>query len=303
MRNRGIMLQFDHHKAYCPLPKMDVHHLALSPSQIGACSLHEFQRNSALKGQTTTPTPQGEGFMAALVLTETSGHRSWINGREIAVRPALAGQFRFFDLRNSFIAELPPAFHTVHLFMPNAALSKRAGGSPKWDWEEDSFYDDPILSHLVRAMIPAIRNPSFQDQLFCDLILQAASRHVAGKYADLIFVKPLSARNLSRKEESQAKGILLDRIGGNVSLDEVASACGVSTDHFGKMFKWSTGLPPYRWLTLQRIERAKLLLRSSNDSLVEIALECGFANQSHFTRVFSREVGLSPGRWRRQGGA
>jgi AraC family transcriptional regulator len=277
---------------------MDVRHLALSPSQIGGCSLHEFRRDYGLKGQ-TSPTPLGEGFMAALVLTDTSGHRSWINGREIAVQPALADQFRFFDLRNSFTAELPSAFHTIHLFMPNAALSKRAGGSPKWGWEEDSFYNDPILSHLIRAMIPAIRDPSFQDQLFCDLILNAASRHVASKYADLTFAKSSSVRNLSRQEESRAKEILLDRMGGNVSLDEVANTCGVSSDHFGKMFKWSTGSSPYRWLTLQRIERAKELLRNSSDSLVEIGLACGFANQSHFTRVFSREVGLSPGKWRR----
>jgi AraC family transcriptional regulator len=292
-------MRVDHHKEYCPLPEMDVRHLALSPSQVGGCSLHEFRRSHGLKEQ-TTPTPQGEGFMAALVLTETSGHRSWVNGREIAVRPALADQFRFFDLRNSFIAELPSAFHTVHLFMPNAGLGERASGSPKWNWKEDSFYDDATLSHLVRAMIPAIRNPLFKDQLFCDLIMQATGRHVASRYADLMFAEPSPGGNLSRNEESRAKELLLDRIGGNVSLDEVAAECGISTDHFSRTFKWATGLPPYRWLTLQRIERAKSMLQNSEDSLVEIALACGFANQSHFTRVFSREVGLSPGQWRRR---
>jgi transcriptional regulator GlxA family with amidase domain len=56
-------------------------------------------------------------------------------------------------------------------------------------------------------------------------------------------------------------------------------------------------------LVLQRVARAKSLLRRSDGSLADIAVACGFANQSHFTRVFSREVGLSPTQWRRQGNA
>jgi AraC family transcriptional regulator len=292
-------MRVDHHKEYCPLPKMEVHHLALSPSQLGACSLHEFQRNYALKGQ-STPTPQGDAFMAILPLKALPAHRRWINGREKAGRPSLENRFRFCDLRDSFVDEAPFAFHTVHLFMPNAPFVKHAGGSPKWNWDEEAYYDDPALSHLLEAMIPAIRNPNFQDLLFCDLLLQAASRHVAGRYANISFAEHSSTRTLSKSEESRAKEFLLYRICGNASVDEVAAECGVSTDYFSRTFKWATGLPPYRWLTLQRIERAKSLLRNSEDSLVEIALACGFSNQSHFTRLFSREVGLSPGQWRRR---
>lgn len=62
---------------------------------------------------------------------------------------------------------------------------------------------------------------------------------------------------------------------------------------------FSTGVPPYRWLTKLRVERAKELLKDPRCELADIALLCGFVDQSHFTRVFSRSEGYSPGRWRR----
>jgi len=52
-------------------------------------------------------------------------------------------------------------------------------------------------------------------------------------------------------------------------------------------------------LVTQRIERAKQLLLNTNQSLCEIALAAGFADQSHFTRVFSQRIKASPAAWRR----
>jgi AraC family transcriptional regulator len=58
-------------------------------------------------------------------------------------------------------------------------------------------------------------------------------------------------------------------------------------------------MQPYRWLSRLRIEEAKRLLRLNTLPLSEIALACGFGDQAHFTRVFSREVGAAPGAWQR----
>ena len=79
----------------------------------------------------------------------------------------------------------------------------------------------------------------------------------------------------------------------------LAEECGLSPRHFARAFRQSTGVPPHRWLMRHRVQRAKELLRRQALSLADIALRCGFADQSHFTRVFSREVGFSPGQWRR----
>jgi transcriptional regulator GlxA family with amidase domain len=59
------------------------------------------------------------------------------------------------------------------------------------------------------------------------------------------------------------------------------------------------GMPPHQWLTKRRIERAKQLLQEAQLELADIAVACGFVDQSHFTRVFSQSEGQSPGMWRR----
>ena len=82
-------------------------------------------------------------------------------------------------------------------------------------------------------------------------------------------------------------------------LSELAAISGLSPSHFGRAFKGSTGLPPHRWQLNMRIERARAMLAEAGASLADIACATGFADQSHFTRVFSKIVGTSPGAWRR----
>jgi AraC family transcriptional regulator len=84
-----------------------------------------------------------------------------------------------------------------------------------------------------------------------------------------------------------------------VALKEVARECRLSVSHFSRAFRRTTGEAPYRWLMTRRVEAAKEKLRDDRLSLLDIALACGFADQSHLTRVFTGMVGLSPGAWRR----
>jgi AraC family transcriptional regulator len=72
-----------------------------------------------------------------------------------------------------------------------------------------------------------------------------------------------------------------------------------SKGHFSRAFKRSLGLSPTAYVAIRRVERAKALMSSTREHLSEIALACGFTDQSHFTRWFRRIVGVSPGQWRR----
>jgi transcriptional regulator GlxA family with amidase domain len=92
---------------------------------------------------------------------------------------------------------------------------------------------------------------------------------------------------------------MLERIDGDVSLEELAHECRLSRSHFARAFRQTTGQSPHRWLMSQRIALSQDLLRNSELSIAGIANGCGYANQSHFTRVFARYVGVNPGEWRR----
>lgn len=96
---------------------------------------------------------------------------------------------------------------------------------------------------------------------------------------------------------------VLDHLGENLAEDlplrALANLVGLSQSYFSRAFKASTGLAPHRWLVNARCDKAKQLLLENRLGLAEIALDAGFCDQAHFTRVFARTVGISPGAWRR----
>jgi AraC-like DNA-binding protein len=85
----------------------------------------------------------------------------------------------------------------------------------------------------------------------------------------------------------------------DISVAQLAREVGLSSSYFARAFRKATGRPPHRWLLEQRIEATQSLLLNSQMSLEEIAKACGFSDQSHLTRAFTRMIGTSPGAWRR----
>jgi transcriptional regulator GlxA family with amidase domain len=88
-------------------------------------------------------------------------------------------------------------------------------------------------------------------------------------------------------------------MGSNISTDDCAAIARLSTSHFRRAFKASFGETFYGWLSRRRVQRAQEMMVMTDQPLYRIARQCGFADQSHFTRVFRRLVGPSPGSWRR----
>ena len=78
-----------------------------------------------------------------------------------------------------------------------------------------------------------------------------------------------------------------------------AAACSMSLGHFERCFRVSAGMSPHRWITDVRMKMAKHLLMNTVQSIADVARQCGYTEQCHFTRIFTREVGMSPGAWRR----
>lgn len=85
---------------------------------------------------------------------------------------------------------------------------------------------------------------------------------------------------------------------GQVTLEGMAAAARLSPFHFSRAFRRETGTSPLAYVRARRCERAKRLMLEGRLSLAEVALACGFAHQAHFTTIFGRIVGTTPGRWR-----
>lgn len=90
--------------------------------------------------------------------------------------------------------------------------------------------------------------------------------------------------------------------GSSAAINAAALACGVSRAHFSRQFKVTTGITPKQWHLEWRLAKAACLLETTGMPLADIADHCGFADQSHFTNIYSRHRGMSPGAWRRNVG-
>lgn len=110
---------------------------------------------------------------------------------------------------------------------------------------------------------------------------------------------PASAPRLTAWQLSAAKRFMLGRLSQRLSIGDVASALDLSKSYFVRSFTNVEGVAPYSWLVAQRIKEASALLTRTTIPLAQIALECGFTDQSHFTNAFSRRVGTTPSRWRK----
>lgn len=84
----------------------------------------------------------------------------------------------------------------------------------------------------------------------------------------------------------------------DIKLADLAALLNMSQYHFSHVFKQSMGIPPHQYLLQQRIERAKLLLKQTERSIVEIALDCGFSSHSHLSKQFRQCVGMTPTAYR-----
>jgi AraC family transcriptional regulator len=93
-----------------------------------------------------------------------------------------------------------------------------------------------------------------------------------------------------------------ENLGSKMDIEDLAAEVALSKSHFSRAFKHSVGLSPMEYVAMRRVERAKAMIVGTREALADVALACGFADQSHLNRRFRDLVGVSPGQWRRSYG-
>gem|GEM_PF-7013193 len=136
------------------------------------------------------------------------------------------------------------------------------------------------------------------DELVDDHVAFAICARLASRYGGHTPLPARRAGALNARQERLAKAALVADLTREPELASVAQVCGMPVGRFIRAFRLTTGMPPFRWLRAFRVERAKDLLLNSPLAPAQIAYDCGFADQSHFTRVFIAAVGVTPGAWR-----
>jgi AraC family transcriptional regulator len=158
---------------------------------------------------------------------------------------------------------------------------------------------DPLAYRLICSLLPALRDRQGEDEDSVDRAMLVLCSHLSTR-----FERPQPARAcdkvaLSPWQERRAKEMMVSHMDRGLSIAQIANECSLSRSHFSRAFKKNTGYSPRDWFLQVRLDKAKALLTDSELTISRISLDCGFADQSHFTRVFTRMIGLTPFSWRR----
>lgn len=195
----------------------------------------------------------------------------------------------------------------LHLYLPPARfaeLSDERGGAayrPEAVPYLGGFYDDRIR-RIGGALLGHLQAPSAAGSVLIDtLSLELTARVVDAYSADAQRVGASENRHrLDARRLRRVLDYMTAHLDDDVGLEDLAEAACFSTFHFTRVFSNTMGMPPHRYLSRMRLERAKTLLSLRVMPISQIALACCFSSQSNFTRAFVRATGLTPQDYRRQ---
>lgn len=157
-------------------------------------------------------------------------------------------------------------------------------------------FEDAGLRRTILAIIDELSATGSPSRLFLDMAAQSLAQRLLRRHcgnAPSCDAAVLTAPQLRRIIE-----LVHEHLDGDIDLEMLAEAAGVSRFHFVRGFKATTGQSPHKWLTAQRMEHAKTLLRQTRLSMINIAAAVGFESQSHFGQVFRAHTGTTPSHWR-----
>jgi AraC family transcriptional regulator len=282
---------------------------ALRKADIYATEIHSTKPQGL-----THELPREDAYLIGLMLRDFPHHEFYEDGRQAPLCDLKAGQTVLVDLKRSPVcnafddvsgqANIGKPFHSINLYVPRAAFDAIADdvSAPRigdLHYVPGAGISDSTILSLWESMQAAFVHPERASQLFAGHVMMAMATHVAQTYGGLKPASQPPRGGLAPWQVRRAKEILDANLDGRVTVEQIAKECGLSVAHFTRAFGESTGMPPHRWQIRRRVEVAKSLLLNEKLSLSEVAMACGFADQSHFTRVFTRDVGISPGAWRR----
>jgi AraC family transcriptional regulator len=251
--------------------------------------LLEISELSATTGEWVVP-PAGQ---PSLALALSDFHATWRGQNGKKTEDVSAGTVAICEPDQPRVFEFQDAAKFGFVLIRPKALEYAS-----LQLEPHDTLDDPVLRRFIEVLLLEKRGGFPGGSLFLDSMATALATYLSDTYS------PAPARS-SRSTGGMAPAALrrvIEFMNANLTsslrLGDLAREAGLSAAHLLRSFRQSTGKTPHQYLLDRRVERAQALMREPRNSLADVALSTGFANQHHLSRVFRRIRGVTPSAYR-----
>ena len=184
-------------------------------------------------------------------------------------------------------------------FVSDLAAAVQRGDPEKTRLLPAFYFNDALLYHVGRELCSELLDGNPFGPLYANSLINTLTLYLLRHYSTAQVVRELGKGTLNAVQLRTIDEYIYMHLDHKISLADLANCIHHSVPHFERMFRATTHRPPYQYVLDIRLEKARTLLTTTNLSLAEIGLQCGFANQSHFTALFRRGYGLAPARYLR----
>jgi len=187
----------------------------------------------------------------------------------------------------------------LQLGISDAALMASSDGAyGEVELHPSRKFADLRLKALVAAARAEMVAGFPSGRLFLDSVEQAMAVALVKGHAVRHRLVQIYRGGLGSARLRRIKELVHAKMEDDLSLDEMAQSVGLSTAHFARMFRKSTGETPHQFVLRQKVERAKAMLRVPAARVLDVAVACGFKTQQHFAQVFRDVCGIRPTEYR-----
>lgn len=161
--------------------------------------------------------------------------------------------------------------------------------------------DDDFVRQVGYRITAELEEESSVGPFLVESLARSMAAHLVARYSGRV-VQDQPGTAIEQFRMRRVIEYINDNLDSDISLSELSDIACLSRHHFARAFRSAVGVPPHRFISSLRLQRAQDLLAHTRASLAEIAFACRFSSQSTFTRAFRRHAGVSPGDYRRKAG-
>src|SRR3984893_4333136 len=200
-----------------------------------------------------------------------------------------------------------PLPQMLHMYLPARRLSAESVGvdihhAAHASLRYEHSFQDPLISEIAFAIVSEMRTQTAGGRLLAETLAVSLAARLVHSHSGLSPDKDLaqlSHRGLDRRRLTRVREYIDANLEGeNLTIARLAKVASLSRYHFARAFKAAVGKSPHQYVSGHRLERAKVLLRRWDQSLLDIAVALNFSSQANFTRAFRKGTGMTPGQYR-----